>query len=173
MKSIVYYCSIYVHNIFFFNPVTLIWLICNQIVSKLYVICCSRKLTNISSEENNFLVVVLGFKKIIYPVIKNHFNAQCSDDVLNQMHMHIYEEETAQHCDSLPKDEIGSRKNRLFLTEIEKRQLFSPNSEFVIFYTYRRLLFSDTSAFVIGILVCNFYFYDIHGMFFNDHINWI
>ncbi|CAC5408763.1 unnamed protein product [Mytilus coruscus] len=89
----------------------------------------TRKLTNISSEENNFLVVVLGFKKIVYPVIKNHFNTHCSDDVLNQMRMNIYEEQTAQHYDSLRKDETRSWKNRVFLTEIQKRQLFPPNKE--------------------------------------------
>ncbi|CAC5389986.1 unnamed protein product [Mytilus coruscus] len=70
----------------------------------------TRKLTNITSEENNFLVAVLGFKKIVYPVIKNHFNTQCSDDVLNQIRMNIYEEQSTHDSKYFRKDETGKEE---------------------------------------------------------------
>lgn len=92
---------------------------------------CSRQFTDITNEENNFLVVVHGLSTIVYPVIKNQLDKHCPEEVFKKIRTNIYEEKTAVYNKDLPKDVKKRRKKRIYLTQNKKQQLFSGNSEFI------------------------------------------
>ncbi|CAC5359910.1 unnamed protein product [Mytilus coruscus] len=86
-----------------------------------------RKITDITPEENYFLVVVHALTKIVYPVIKHQLSKQCPEDVFDKIRKNIYEEQTAQFKrDSLKR---RSSKKRIYLTQNKKEQLFSVNKK--------------------------------------------
>ncbi|XP_052084059.1 uncharacterized protein LOC127721351 [Mytilus californianus] len=85
----------------------------------------TQKFTDITSEENNFLVVVYGLTKIVYPVIRKHFNTECPAEVLDKIRMGIY----AHYCNDSNNGEYKSLKKRTHLTEKQREQLFSPKQE--------------------------------------------
>lgn len=97
---------------------------------------CSRKFTDISSDENRFLLAVLGLTKIVNPVIKNQFKTLCSKEMFNQIRADIYEEQLSQqNCKGTGKDAKNSLRKRIYLTADQKQRLFSPNGEFINVYT--------------------------------------
>lgn len=78
-------------------------------ISLLFGICCSRKFTDITSNENNFLLVVYGITTIVYSVIKNEFRTKCSGGVLkheDQNERTDCAEKQQKHCIST-KSESG------------------------------------------------------------------
>lgn len=93
---------------------------CNNI--QIVVIFCSQRFTDITTEENNFLVVIIGLTKIVYPVVKTYFNAEVPADVLDKIRQNIYDSE----CNSSRKRGNGSQKKRAHLSEKQRNQLFSP-----------------------------------------------
>lgn len=78
-------------------------------------------------------MVVYGLTKIVYPVIRNEFSTQCPDHVLNEIRMGISEQQNAKYCKGSicsGKDVDKSRKDRMYLTKDQQRQL-SQTSEFI------------------------------------------
>lgn len=94
-------------------------------------ICCSRKITDITPEENYFLVVVHAFTKIVYPVIKHQLSKHCPADDFDKIRTNIYGEQTAPFKRDSLKRLRRSSKKRIYLTQNKKEQLFSNNSEFI------------------------------------------
>lgn len=86
-----------------------------------------KKIEGLTAEENNYLVVVHGLTKIVFPIIKNEFNTQCPDHVLDEIRVSIYEKQS-QVANPRQKDGKKSRKKGIHLTTDHQRQLFSPKS---------------------------------------------
>lgn len=89
----------------------------------LFTIFYSKKITDLSSEENNFLAVVHGLVKIVYPVIKKEFNSQCPDHVLNDIRVAIYEQQKAKRGKKSHKDEKNSPKEGMHFTQDQQKRL--------------------------------------------------
>ncbi|CAC5402600.1 unnamed protein product [Mytilus coruscus] len=89
----------------------------------------TRKFTDITTEENNFLVVVHGLSTIVYPVIKIQFDKPCPEEVFKKIRTKIYEEKTAEYNKDSHKDANKCRKKRIYLTHNKKQQLFSDNKD--------------------------------------------
>ncbi|XP_052063863.1 uncharacterized protein LOC127703828 isoform X4 [Mytilus californianus] len=83
----------------------------------------TKQFTDLTREENNFLVVVYGLTKIVYPVIKDHFDRQCPHLVLNELRLESNEQQQTQHC----RDENESRKSRIHSTKNQQQQLYVRN----------------------------------------------
>lgn len=76
--------------------------------------------------------MVHGLSKIVYPVVINEFHTQCRQHILNAIRRDIFE----QHCISPhyeDYDEHRERNKRMYLTQKQRHQLYSPQSEFKIF----------------------------------------
>ncbi|CAC5389977.1 unnamed protein product [Mytilus coruscus] len=85
----------------------------------------TRKITDITSEENNFLVVVHGLSKIVYPIVINEFNTHCRHHMLSAIRKDIFE----QYCKSPNYEEHKSQRKRMYLSQKQQKQLFSPRKE--------------------------------------------
>ncbi|CAC5416345.1 unnamed protein product [Mytilus coruscus] len=88
----------------------------------------TKKFEGLTSEENNYLVVVHGLTKIVYPIIKNEFNTQCPDHVLDEIRFSIYEKQM-QVAKTRRRDGTRGWKKRIHLTPDHQRQLFSQTRE--------------------------------------------
>lgn len=97
----------------------------------IFSICCRRKITDITPEENFFLVVVHALTKIVYPVIKHQLSKQCPEDVLDKIRTNIYGEQTAQFKRDSLKSLRRNSKKRIYLTQNKKEQLFAVKSKFL------------------------------------------
>ncbi|CAC5400773.1 unnamed protein product [Mytilus coruscus] len=75
-----------------------------------------RKITDIIPEENCFLVVYQGLTQIVYQVIKDEFDTNCSAGILHKIHMDVQNQD----------DENKSQRKGICLSQIEQKQLFSP-----------------------------------------------
>ncbi|CAC5385482.1 unnamed protein product [Mytilus coruscus] len=53
--------------------------------------CRTTKFKDLTTEENNYLVVVYGLTKIVYPVIRNEFKSQCPSHVLEEIRFSIFD----------------------------------------------------------------------------------
>lgn len=99
----------------------------------LLIFFCRKIFTDFTTEENNFLVVVYGLTNIVYPLIQNEFSTQCPDHVLKEIRTGISEQQNAKYCKGSicsSKDVNKSRKERMYLTKDQQRQLL-PTSEFI------------------------------------------
>ncbi|VDH93034.1 Hypothetical predicted protein, partial [Mytilus galloprovincialis] len=81
-----------------------------------------KKFTDLTVEENNFLVVFHGLAKIVHPILKNEFNTQCPEHVLNAIRLSINE---WQMVSSNRKGGKKSQHKRIHLTPNQQSQLFS------------------------------------------------
>lgn len=86
----------------------------------------ATKFDDLSPEENNFLLVFYGLKNMVYPVIKEAFNTKCPDPVLHEICMEIYRTNKQPPAKTYDDDD-KSRKKRIYLTQLQKQQLFSAN----------------------------------------------
>lgn len=73
-----------------------------------------------------------GLTKIVYYVIQNQFNTRYPE--LDKIRMDIYEQQKTCSRKDLHKDN-KSQKKKIHLTQKQNEQLFSPQSEFIIFHT--------------------------------------
>ncbi|CAC5365748.1 unnamed protein product [Mytilus coruscus] len=85
----------------------------------------TRNFTDITSEENNFLVVVHGLSKIVYPIVINEFNTHCRHHMFNAIRRDIFE----QRCKSPNYNEHRDQRKRMYLSQKQQTQLFSPRQE--------------------------------------------
>lgn len=93
----------------------------------MHILICSKKFTDLTVEESNYLVVVHGLTKIVHPIIKKEFSTQCPDHVLNAIRLSISE---SQMISNRRKAEGKSRQERIHLTPDQQRQLFSQTRRF-------------------------------------------
>lgn len=84
-----------------------------------------RKFGDLTTEENNYLVVVHGLTNIVYPIIQNEFNTQCPDHVLDEIRFSIYDKQVAKTRQTYAKK---GRTKEIHLTADHQRQLFSQTS---------------------------------------------
>lgn len=92
---------------------------CDNVIVLLFFIFCRKKITDVTDEENNFLMVFSGFKKVVYPVIKREYITKCNDEMLYKIRMELYDQQTN-------RNEKPSRKKGIYLTQNQQHQLFSP-----------------------------------------------
>ncbi|CAC5408760.1 unnamed protein product [Mytilus coruscus] len=86
-----------------------------------------KKFEDLTTEENNYLVVVHGLTQIVYPIIKNEFNTQCPDHVLDEIRLSINDKQL-QLAKTRRRDGKSGRKKGIHLTPDHQRQLFSQTS---------------------------------------------
>lgn len=91
---------------------------------------CRKKITDISTNENNFLVVVHGLTQVVHPLIKSEINKQYdrSDERAG-----ISKQQTANFSKGLRKKEKRKKKAKLPRTHDPQSCLCSHKSEFSIF----------------------------------------
>lgn len=75
-----------------------------------------------------------GLKNIVCPVIKEAFNTKCPDPVLQEICMEIYRANKQPPAKTYDDDD-KSRKKRIYLTQLQKQQLFSANCKFIFIST--------------------------------------
>ncbi|XP_063438793.1 uncharacterized protein LOC134719763 [Mytilus trossulus] len=80
----------------------------------------SKRFTNLTTEENNFLLVVHGLTKIAYPVIKQEFN-DCSEEDLEKVRRAFN--------DHQKENETTTNKKRVCLTQDQRIQLNSEKEQ--------------------------------------------
>ncbi|XP_063436691.1 uncharacterized protein LOC134718129 [Mytilus trossulus] len=85
----------------------------------------TRNFTDITSEENNFLVVVHGLSKIVYPIVINEFNTHCRNHMLDTIRRDIFE----QHCKTPIHGKHRDQRRRMYLSQKQQEQLFSAGKE--------------------------------------------
>ncbi|XP_071139634.1 uncharacterized protein [Mytilus edulis] len=83
-------------------------------------------MTDLTTDENNFLVVVYVLKQILCPVIKNEFTTQCPKHVLDEIRDRISE---LQKPRDLRKVESKSGKEKIYLTQDQQTRLISQKGE--------------------------------------------
>lgn len=94
------------------------------LIVKLFVIFCSNYLTDLTTEESNFLVVMYSLKNIVYPVIKHEFDTQCPDHVWKEICMGICEQQNAKDCKRSSKENLNkSSIKRIYLTQDQRARL--------------------------------------------------
>lgn len=84
-----------------------------------------RHFKDLTDEEINFLLVVYGLTKIVYPAIKDEFDTKCPDHELEKIRMEIYEQQRTMGM----KDSHSDKKKNIYLTQKQREQLLSPNSK--------------------------------------------
>ncbi|CAC5410004.1 unnamed protein product [Mytilus coruscus] len=84
---------------------------------------------DLTPEENNFLVAVHALSNSVYPVIRKEFDRLCPYQELEKIRMDMYEQHNAQYYYDSHKDGRKSIKKRIYLTQIQQQQLFSPKQE--------------------------------------------
>lgn len=88
-----------------------------------FLILFSNDSTDLTTEENNFLVVYYVLAKIVYPVIKNEFNIKCTD--------WKFEETACESCQThVWKDNHGINMQYMNPTK-ENHQQYSGKSRFI------------------------------------------
>ncbi|CAC5417515.1 unnamed protein product [Mytilus coruscus] len=88
----------------------------------------TKKFNDLTPEENNFLLVFYGLTNIVYPVIKKVFDTKCPDPVLHKICMDIYQA-NKQPPPKTNDDDDNNRKKRIYLTQLQRQQLFSANEK--------------------------------------------
>lgn len=78
-----------------------------------------------------------GLTNIVYPVIKEAFNNKCPDPVLQEICMEIYRANKQPSAKTYDDDD-NSRKKRIYLTQLQKQQLFSANGKIIFINTQFR-----------------------------------
>lgn len=73
--------------------------------------------------------MVHGLSKIVYPIVINEFNTHCRNHMLDTIRRDIFE----QHCKTPNYDKHRDQRRKMYLSQKQKEQLFSPGSKFIIF----------------------------------------
>lgn len=89
---------------------------------------CRRKFKDITSDENNFLVVVHALQTIVRHVIKSLFNTKFKDDEFSNICKDIYYGKMYYDV----KSEVSNRcrKVKMHFSDRQRRELFSQKREF-------------------------------------------
>lgn len=77
-------------------------------------------------------MVVHGLKTIVYPVIQKVFDKICPETELIKIHEICELQKTNRKKDSNKAEKITGKK-KIYLTQKQQEQLFSPKSEFIFF----------------------------------------
>ncbi|XP_052063889.1 uncharacterized protein LOC127703837 [Mytilus californianus] len=75
--------------------------------------------------SRNFTDITSGLSKIVYPIVLNEFNTHCRHHMLNAIRRDIVE----QRCKSPNYDEQRGQRKRMYLSQKQQKQLFSPRKE--------------------------------------------
>ncbi|CAG2195661.1 unnamed protein product [Mytilus edulis] len=95
-----------------------------QIPKDFYLPNRTRHFKDLTDEEINFLLVVYGLTKIVYPAIKDEFDTKCPDHELEKIRMEIYEQQRTVGI----KDSHSDKKKNIYLTQKQQEQLLSPKA---------------------------------------------
>lgn len=95
-----------------------------------FFVFCRKKITDIATDENYFLIVVHGLTQIVHPLITSEINKQYdkSDERAG-----ISKQQKAKFSKDSPKKEKRKKKDKFHQTQSQQSRLSPQKSEFPIF----------------------------------------